>query len=254
MLGFGRDGRSFRRIKAAGGMRGWIECSDGRLYHPVVCGKATEAMKTRIKQVSRTEAARAARYAPTPEPQPPTPDVTVKAAADQTGPTDHRGETQNIPTDDRTMIDRSTAVKTAQVIAFPRVVVPVTEVVTGTKGKEQNCKEERLPLTGDGPPSLANAKSRLFGPGAFTLQTMTGIPEKQCKSMIGRWLKALGEDASLLNQVIEDCVNLRPAVPVEWIAGAVRHITKNKTAAVVDRAWGLQSFASAEALAAVNDA
>jgi len=42
-------------------LRGWIKCSDGRLYHPVVCEKATEAWQMKLARKSRTEAARAAK-------------------------------------------------------------------------------------------------------------------------------------------------------------------------------------------------
>jgi hypothetical protein len=43
MLGFGRDLRGWKKMRAAGGLRGWVKCSDGRLYHPVVAEKAKEA-------------------------------------------------------------------------------------------------------------------------------------------------------------------------------------------------------------------
>lgn len=63
LLGYGRDVKSFQKIRAQGGMRGWIKCSDGRLYHPVVAEKALEAMKSKAAQRQRTEAARLAREA-----------------------------------------------------------------------------------------------------------------------------------------------------------------------------------------------
>lgn len=44
-------------------LRGWVEASDGRLYHPVVVEKAKEAWAARLAQRARTEAARAARAA-----------------------------------------------------------------------------------------------------------------------------------------------------------------------------------------------
>lgn len=61
LLGYGRDVRGFRRTREKGGMRGWIRCSDGRLYHPVVCEKAIQAMKVKAVQKVRTEAATKAR-------------------------------------------------------------------------------------------------------------------------------------------------------------------------------------------------
>jgi len=42
-------------------LHGFIRCADGRLYHPVVCEKAEEAWKLRMKLRSQTENARLAR-------------------------------------------------------------------------------------------------------------------------------------------------------------------------------------------------
>ena len=44
-------------------MRGWVECHDGRLYHPVVAEQVLIAWERKLAQRSRTEAARAARDA-----------------------------------------------------------------------------------------------------------------------------------------------------------------------------------------------
>lgn len=63
LLGFGRDVKGWKRIRAAGGLRGWIACSDGRLYHAVVAEKARDAWAAKQSQRSRTEAARKAREA-----------------------------------------------------------------------------------------------------------------------------------------------------------------------------------------------
>lgn len=46
-LGF--DIKSFAKAKAVA-MRGWVKCSDGRLYHPVVCEAALEAWQEKIRQ------------------------------------------------------------------------------------------------------------------------------------------------------------------------------------------------------------
>lgn len=42
------DLRKWRRIKGVA-LRGWIQCSDGRLYHPVVAGVALEGWLSRLK-------------------------------------------------------------------------------------------------------------------------------------------------------------------------------------------------------------
>ena len=50
-------------------LHGWVVCSDGRLYHPVIAQKANQAWKAR--QAQRTRAAR--RWGRVPEDQPPLP-------------------------------------------------------------------------------------------------------------------------------------------------------------------------------------
>lgn len=47
--GFGRNAQAvkdFQKVRA-GALRGWIKCSDGRLYHPLIADKALEAMERR---------------------------------------------------------------------------------------------------------------------------------------------------------------------------------------------------------------
>ena len=61
LLGFGRDLKGWKKVRTAGGLRGWVKCSDGRLYHPVVADKAREAWSAKVAQRQRTEAARKAR-------------------------------------------------------------------------------------------------------------------------------------------------------------------------------------------------
>ena len=41
-----------------GALRGWVACSDGRLYHPVVAEKARDAWKSKLGQRHKTECAR----------------------------------------------------------------------------------------------------------------------------------------------------------------------------------------------------
>lgn len=55
-------GDAWKRVREHA-LRGWIKCSDGRLYHPVVCEKANESHQLRLAQRARTEAARAAKAA-----------------------------------------------------------------------------------------------------------------------------------------------------------------------------------------------
>ena len=60
LCGYGRAMREWAKVRK-GAMRGWVECDDGRLYHPTVAAKAREAWQSKLAQRARTEAARKAR-------------------------------------------------------------------------------------------------------------------------------------------------------------------------------------------------
>ncbi len=49
LAGYGRDMRAWAKVRA-GALRGWVECSDGRLYHPIVAEKALEAWLEKLAQ------------------------------------------------------------------------------------------------------------------------------------------------------------------------------------------------------------
>lgn len=46
LAGFGRYVAEWQKVKEAA-LHGWIECSDGRLYHPVICEKALESWSSK---------------------------------------------------------------------------------------------------------------------------------------------------------------------------------------------------------------
>ncbi len=57
LAGFGRVVREWKKVRS-GSLRGWILCSDGRLYHPVIAEKAIDAWNRKLEQAWKTECAR----------------------------------------------------------------------------------------------------------------------------------------------------------------------------------------------------
>jgi hypothetical protein len=57
LAGYGRARREWAKVRSEA-LRGFVECSDGRLYHPVVADKANEAWKAKLRQRWMTECAR----------------------------------------------------------------------------------------------------------------------------------------------------------------------------------------------------
>lgn len=57
LAGYGRVVKEWLRVKE-GALRNFVECSDGRLYHPVVAEKARESWQGKLRQRWATECAR----------------------------------------------------------------------------------------------------------------------------------------------------------------------------------------------------
>lgn len=53
LMGYGRDTRRWRSLRAKGALRGWVKCRDGRLYHPVLA-------ETCLRVVGKSRASRSA--------------------------------------------------------------------------------------------------------------------------------------------------------------------------------------------------
>jgi hypothetical protein len=53
----GRIAPGWRKVRT-GALRGWVACSDGRLYHPVIAEKAIDAWRSKLKQRWFTECGR----------------------------------------------------------------------------------------------------------------------------------------------------------------------------------------------------
>ena len=70
-------------------------------------------------------------------------------------------------------------------------------------------------------PSPLDARTALFQLGLKAVRGLTGKSEGQSRSLIGKWLKACGDDASILNRILLEAADLRPAEPVAWIEAAV---------------------------------
>lgn len=62
--GYARRGRIDKEWNDVrpGALRGWVECSDGRLYHPVVAEKARDAWQSKLEQRWRSECGRVKKH------------------------------------------------------------------------------------------------------------------------------------------------------------------------------------------------
>lgn len=60
------------------------------------------------------------------------------------------------------------------------------------------------------------------------ISEVTGIPEKRLRPIIGKWLKILGDNAEVLNKVLAEAVESRPADFVSWVTATVTAYSKKE--------------------------
>lgn len=197
LAGYGVAGvKQWRRIRDQA-MRGWIKCSDGRLYHPTVAALACEAWDRRVKERARKAAWRAGRNAD------------GDGDKGDMSPGQERGPDAAVPAD-ITGQDRTGQ----EVRKEERKVPPSAAAVPAAV--EQPIVELQL----DAEP--IDARTRLFRDGLARVRALSGKSEPQVRSLLGRWLKAAGDDASRVTRLIDQAEDLRPAEPIAWIEAGLR--------------------------------
>ena len=190
-------GAAWKRVRDHA-LRGWIKCSDGRLYHPIVCEKANEAHASMLQQHARTEAARAAKAAKkasslvsdTP-PQPPVTEQVTRPVA---------------------------RLVTASVTDI------ATDVVTGSRGDKRRIEEEeeRASLRDGAAAPPIDARAQLWSEGLALVGRLTGKPANPSRALLGRLLKPMADDCAGLLAILHDASEARPIDPVPWLVAAVQ--------------------------------
>lgn len=192
-------------------LRGWIKCSDGRLYHPTLAEKVADAWQARIDRRARTEAARKAKLAAkhaSNGSQPP-PSVTVSVTEPVT-----RSVTDNVTR-----------------IVADSVTTPVTQSVTGSKGTEGNGREEERKkgseadasgTAGAAPGVATSPRDQIWTEGVTILRRLTGQADRPARAALGRLLRTSGDDCAKVFNVLWDATDARPVDPMAWLVAALR--------------------------------
>ncbi|MBX9609718.1 MAG: YdaU family protein [Gammaproteobacteria bacterium] len=206
-----------------GALRGWVECADGRLYHPVVAAKAMEAWESKLIQRWKTECARVKKHNQRhrvslrvpeysewlsqgcPQGQPlPVPEDKKDCPRDVPRETRSKGQGQGSTQDSGTIVP-----------ADPPAGGPAPNVV-------------ELPVAA--PP---DAREIIWRTGV-TLLTDTGIAEGTARAFLASLCKAHGEIA-VAEKVA--ALALKPAAdPRSWLRGALNGTHRpSRPASAVDR-------------------
>lgn len=90
------------------------------------------------------------------------------------------------------------------------------------KGRERNSETN---VSGASLPATVvpiDARTALFHEGLDILRALVGKPEGPSRQLLGKWLKAAGDDAKLVLTVLQRAADAQPAEPVAWIEGALK--------------------------------
>jgi uncharacterized protein YdaU (DUF1376 family) len=112
-----------------------------------------------------------------------------------------------------------------------------TRVEAGRRGGAASANSKQNPSNAQAPPSQSepdkdsepigsdgasrDIRRELFDRGLKTLERITGKTPDSCRSLIGKWLKYLNDEAIHLLAAIEDADRNRVVNPVAWIARAI---------------------------------
>jgi uncharacterized protein YdaU (DUF1376 family) len=118
----------------------------------------------------------------------------------------------------RSFNDRSTIVGEPLDDRCP-IVGPIVE--PSFNQSESEIEREEEPSLRDGAEAApVDARTDLFRTGLADVRRITGMTEGRARALIGKCLKAAGDDATAVTRAIARCADARPADPVPWLLAA----------------------------------
>lgn len=206
-----------------GAMRGYITCSDGRLYHPVVAEKANDAWVSKLKQRWKTECGRIKKHNERHHTTIPYPDFDEWRAAGCLV-----GQPLYVPGD-------IPPVSPATTPACPPVVTPQT--LSKRQGEGQGQGElisvpdgtgAEAPATTD-PAKTASelTKAELWKAGKSLLRDQK-MPEAQCGSFVGKLCKDYGDE--IVIEAVRNTVVKQPADAASFLKSECQRLKGERPA------------------------
>lgn len=181
-----RNMKDWLKVKGEA-LRGWVECSDGRLYHPVVAEGVNNAIEKKIAQRLKTAKARIAAL-----------EKRLKEAK----------------TDDER------AHVTAEIKKIQQAVsqgLSQTQLLNPREGEGKGEGNSSVPNGTDGKPSLT-PEEIIFSYGV-SLLVNAGSTDKQARSFLGGLRKGR-DDADVVN-ALRACIKAKALQPMEYLAAAL---------------------------------
>ncbi|MGX0136312.1 DUF1376 domain-containing protein [Cupriavidus metallidurans] len=205
----GKIDKSWKTVRA-GALRGWVECSDGRLYHPVVCEKARESWKAKLRQRWNTECGRIKKH------------NERHAGANVPKPSFEEWMSQGCPQGQPLFVPSDTG-------DSPPVHPPNVPGETPSKGQGEGQGQGELTTsvpdgTGGPPPALTPeqmTKMEIWHAGKAMLEAQ-GMAKAVCGSFIGKLCKDYGDQIVL--EAVRAAAVKQPADAAEYLKATCQGI------------------------------
>lgn len=232
----GKIDKAWKQVRA-GALRGWVECSDGRLYHPVVAEKARDAWQAKLEQRWRTECGRIKKH----NDRHPGANVEKPSFEEWLSQGCPQGHPLFVPSDTRGDGER-----------HPPDVTGETTSKRQGEGQGQGQGDSYSDPNGSGglPPEKTAeqmTKDELWAAGK-SLLAQAGLPKEQCGSFVGKLVKDY--DSQTVVDAVRAAVVERPADPVSYLKAACQRMKGERKTPNKQEALEASNRAVAERVAA----
>lgn len=188
-----RDIKTWKKVKD-GALRGWVLCTDGRLYHPVVAEGINNAIDHKAKQRAKTAKARVA--------------ALEKHLKDAKTDDERARITEEIRRIQQTV---------SQGLSQTLKQGPREEKEKGREGNNSSDPDGSGATAPDVPVEPIDV---IFGLG-IPLLVQANVPEKNARSFLGLQRRLAKDDAKVAD-AIRACIETKALQPIEFIAGCIK--------------------------------
>lgn len=236
-----RDVKAWRKVKEEA-LYGWIKCSDGRWYHPVVVEKVTEAWIGKKSQRMRTAKAR------------------LGALLTRLSKADDASDAAHLETSVQTLLsEMSQHLPQNELEAVTRSVTDsVAESKRKREGKRQgqgqgDFKVDSVPNGTGAAAPVVEPEGQAQDPAVMTKTELwtvgksllaASMPKAQCGTFVGKLCKEYGDD--IVIEAVRSTVVAQPADPASFLKADCQRRAGERTSAGGARWWSTDESMAAK--------
>ena len=210
LASFSGAGSRWKKVRDVA-LRGFVLCSDGRLYNKTLAEEANAAWERRKKYRERSEKGNSKRWSKD----------SKKDGVDTESTHPHGDNKDSTWTNQGDQVD---SFKDPSRMQEGSQKDSLDDRVEGeVEGKENNYSVPNGTDAGGVRQKVTDPNEIIFGYGVPML-TNAGTPEKQARSFLGGLRKVHGDDALIAK--LRDCLVEKPLQPLEWLAAALPPVAK----------------------------